>query len=332
MPTFLSVDKIKAAWGSYYRPDSLGVADLKKQIMQSNDTQAYFPLQSTDETQVRGANMKLTNVTQPFYSRFSHLGTFDFVPYTWSLERVKINIEMTPDDLAATAIDFLAPKGLYKADAPIVKTIADYVLAKHKEDNENDIIFKGVRKEVSSSDQTNRVAGATVDSRTGIRHKIRLFNAAGKFAVNDTVIAMGAVPTDPVLFVTYMETMYYAIPELYRKFIMEMFMSTTLRQRYRTGMRAKYNMYHAQVADLDKIIDTNCMIVGLPSMLSSDLIWCTIDGNRRGKIKNSSNSGVFNIEIYDTYNVRLSTDWYQGEDFYTPELIWTNGRDLTLPA
>ncbi|MFY7884095.1 MAG: hypothetical protein ACOVOV_04540 [Dolichospermum sp.] len=328
----LTVAAIITAWGNYYKPGGIGPQDITRQILTSEQTQAYFPLRSTDKTQIDSASMKMGNVTQPFYKKFSHLGTLDFKPHKWDLDRVKINIEMTPDDLAATALDFWAPKGVYKKEAPIVQMIGDYIMAKHKEENEETIIFKGVRKDVSNTDQGNRVPGLVIDSRTGIRHKIRLRNAAGMFADLGSMIAMGAVPTDPVQFVTYIETFFYSIPEKYREYIKEIIMNTTLEKRFKDGMRLKYNTYFAQTADLATIIDTNVKIIGLISHNGSNMIWCTIEGNRRGHIKNPDNKGIFNIEAYDTYNVRISTDWYQGEDFYTPELVWTNGQDLTLPS
>lgn len=328
---FFDVDELVAKWGRHFKPGGLGPQDVVRQIMTPEKTQLFFPLRSTDSTVIDSALMRLGKVTQPFYAKFSHLGTLDFKPHDWNLDRVKINIEMTPDELAETAADFWAPKRPEKLQADIVPLIVDYIIAQHKADNEEDIIYKGVRKDVSPEDQLDRVAGVTVDSRTGIRHKIRLFNSLGIFSDLGSQIAMGTVPTSPTAFVDYIETMFYSIPEKYRKNIKKIFMNTTYEKRFKDGMRAKYNSQYAQVGDLAYIIDTDVAIIGLESMTGSSHIWCTIEGNFRGHIKND-NRGIFKIEAFDTYNVRISTDWYQGEDFYTPQFIFGNAQDLALPT
>lgn len=329
---FLNPAAMIAAYGSYYKDGNINSQNLHKQIMTVSETKALFPTRQTDNTRIDEVNMSLTSVLQPFYSKFSSLGALDFTPNYWNLDRVKINVRIKPDDLSATALDFMVQKGLYRKEAPVIAMVAEYLLQKAKEDDEESVMFLGVRKDPTTEQQAAGTPGAVVDSRTGIRHKIRLYNAAGKFSSLGSMIAMGAVPTDPVLFVTYMETYYYAIPEKYRKFIKWFSMSKTLETRFKRGMRLKYNANYPQATDFAVIIDTMVQVRGFTSHESSDMIWTTVDGNQIGRIKNPSNANVFDMATEGLYDVIMGTDWYEGYDFINPTWIWTNGRDLTIPS
>lgn len=328
----LRVDDLLTAFGNYYKEGNINVQNLHTQIFQTADTAALFPTAPTNSTRIDEVNGLLTSVLQPFYAKFSHLGAMDFKPHSWDLDQVKINVEMVPDVLVRTALGFLTKRGVDVKDSPIVSLIPQYLIMQAQEDDENQVIFKGVRKDVTTTNQNSNLPGAVVDSRTGIRHKIRLFNQAGLFTSLGSMVAMGAVPTDPVLFVTYMETLYYSIPEKYRKYIKWFAMSTTLRLRFRTGMRIKYNMNYPQAPELSMIIDTDVKILGFTSHDGSDMIWTTVDGNQYGRKKNPTNALVFDVHKKDSYTIQFATDWHEGQDFINPAWIWTNGHDLAIPA
>lgn len=330
MATFLRPAAIVAAFGAFYKEGTVNAQNLHDQIFTNSDTKVLFPTKPTDETQINEVNKSLSSVLQPFYSKFSALGALDFTPNVWSLDRVKINIRMTPDDLAQTALDFYAPKGVSKKDAPIVQTISEYLIAKAKEDDELQVVFKGIRALPSDANMLLGVPGATSGSRNGVRKKIRDYNAAGKFALESTVIAMGAVPTDPALFVEYMENLYYSIPAKFRVYIKKFVMSTTLHTRFKRGMRIKYDVNYDQTkGSRSMIIDTLCEIVGFDSHEGSTMIWATLEGNTTGFVKNPTNQSVFDTATEGLYDVIMGTDWYEGQDFLNPHWIWTNGQDLT---
>jgi hypothetical protein len=329
MPTFLRPAAMVAAFQALYREGTITAQNLHDQIFSDSDTKALFPTKTTNNTVIDEVNKSLTSVLQPFYSTFSAFGALDFIPNSWYLDRVKINIQMKPDDLANTALDFYAPKGVSKKDAPIVQTISEYLIAKAKEDDELEVVFKGVFALPTAPNMLLKVPGATAGSRNGIRKKIRDYNTAGKFALENTVIAMGAVPTDPVLFVDYVEAMFYSIPSKFRKFIKKLVMSTTMHTRFKRGMRVKYDVNYDQTkGSRSFIIDTMCEIVGFDSHEGSTMIWATPEENRVGFIKNPSNVSVFEVATEGLYDVIMGTDWYEGYDFINPYWIWTNGQDL----
>jgi hypothetical protein len=200
---------------------------------------------------------------------------------------------------------------------------------KAKEDDELDTTFKGVFALPSGPDQLLGVPGTPTGARNGIRKYIRDYNTAGKFAVENTVISLGVPPTDPVQFVTYMETYYYSIPEKFRPFIKWFAMSQTLATRYKQGMRLKYDVNYEQTKGVRAyIIDTMCEIKGFASHNGSAMIWTTVEGNAIGFIKNPENEGTFDLETRDIYEILMATDWYEGYNFINPYWIWVNGQDL----
>lgn len=326
---FLTPSQLVNAYGAYYKEGNITRQNLHNQIFTATDTKQIFLVRPTTNTRIDNINVTYQSVLQPFYSKFSALGAMDFDPNPFNLDRVKINVALKPDDLAATAVDFLVQRGLYRKDAPIIAMISEYLILKAKEDDELETVFKGVFTLPSGPDQANGVPGNAAGARNGIRKIIRDYNNAGKFSQESSVIAMGTPPTDPVLFVEYIETLYYSIPEKFRTYIKALNMSETLATRFKLGMRKKYNVNYAQATDFAKIIDTNCVIRGFASHNGSTMIWATLEGNAIGFVKNPENQGVFAVAERDLYEVIMGTDWYEAYNFINPHWIWTNGQDLS---
>jgi putative N-acetylmannosamine-6-phosphate epimerase len=192
------------------------------------------------------------------------------------------------------------------------------VLPQSQADWENFEVFKGVVGAITSGTATD--AGTQVN---GIRQLLRVANAASK----TNKVVLGAPPTDPVLFVEYMETFYKSIPELHRNVLDGFSMSTTLRDRFKEGMRKKYNSNYAQVGSLVTIIDSSVQVGGYASHAGSDMIWTTIKGNKALGVKKPQNETVFKIEESKREVVAM-TDFYKGLGFWYYPYVYHNDRDL----
>jgi hypothetical protein len=319
--------KLIAEYGQHFKEGTITTQNLHKQIFVPSETKVLFSPKPTKNTRIDNINTSLTQVLQPFHAKFSHLGSLDFDPNPFNLDRVKINVSMKPDDLAATALDFWVQKGVDRTQAPIVAQISEFLIAKAQEDDETITTFFGVKSLPANA--STGVAGTPLMARDGLRKILRDYNTAGAFAPLSSTIAMGAVPTDPILFVDYIETFYYSIPEKYRKFIKKIVMSRTLETRFKRGMRKKYDVNYDQTGDKKSyIIDTMCQVVGVMSQEGSPLIWTTVEGNAVGFIKGAENQNVFDLEKHEIYNVLFATDWYEGYNFINPAWVWNNGQDL----
>uniref|UniRef100_UPI003B3A2CD8 hypothetical protein n=1 Tax=Siphonobacter sp. TaxID=1869184 RepID=UPI003B3A2CD8 len=276
------------------------------------------------DTRIDVANMMMGRVLQAFQATFSHLGSLDFKPHIWYLDRVKINVQAKPDTLAQTALSFLTQKGVKRTEAPLIAMIAEALILKAQEDKELYEIFKG------KGQPGNIVAGTATaegESLKGIRQKIRDYYASNEMTASNK-ITMGAIPLDAVDFVSYMELFYKSIPEDVRIKIKDLSMGTVLRDRFKEGMRKKYNTQYNQATDLVSLIDTDVQIKGFQAQNGSSLLFATPSANRVGFIKGAANKSVFDVAPKDLYDVLMGTDWYEGYDFINPAWVFTNDQDL----
>jgi hypothetical protein len=317
--------KVVAEYGAFYRPGTPGLAELQRLMFSKSDIKVLFNTKMTENTRIDKLNPTLTSVLQPFYNRFSPNGVFDVVPNPWNLDQVKINVELEPDVLAATALDFFVQKGNDRSQAPIVQTIAEYLIQKAKEDDELYVAFNGVQVTPLQAAQDARTAGPVAASRNGVKHYIRGYNTA----TTSNAIASGAVPTDPALFVAYIEDFYYSIPEEKRGFIKWISVSDTLLTRFKRGVDIKYNGNYARTGgDNELILNTAVRIRGFQAQRGSSMIWTSFPENCIGFMKNGRNANGFAIDVHELYQVQMGTDWWEGYNFINPEYIWHNDQDL----
>lgn len=323
MAELLNPAKMIAAYGNYYKEGNITRDQLYKQLFARTDFASFFNVRPTNDTRIDTVNLAMGPVLQAFQSNFSPKGMLDFVPNPWYLDRVKINVETKPDVLAATALDFFVQKGVKRSEAPIIATVAEYLIQKAQEDKELTEIFKGAGQPVI-------VAGTATgsgESLKGIRAKIRAYVTGGQIPVANK-ITMGAIPADPVDFVTYIETFYNSIPEIIRDEISDISLPSNLLPRFKAGMREKYNQYYAQATDLVKIMDTNVDVKGFAAQNGSSLLFATPKMNRIGFVKGSANKGVFDLGVKDIYSILMATDWYEGYDFINPAWVYHTDQDL----
>lgn len=330
----LDISELLALYGAYYRAGGpVGRNNIHRHIFERTATKKLFNIRPTDNTIIDNVNVAVNAVLQPFYAKFSPKGQIKYEPNPWQLQHVKINEKIKPDDVSASALDFLATKTPDRTDAPLLAIIAEYYLQKAMEDDEDNVVFKGVRALPTTTEMNNGVAGTTEGARDGIRKKIRDYNTAGKLIDekgNSNVIAMGAVPTTGLLMIEYVKDLYYSIPMLYRKNIKAIAMSSGNSELFELGMAEKHNLnYDKLKGQFAKIINTNCEIVGLDSMIDSPMMWASPYENNIGFVKNGNNASQVKFLHTDLYEIQMGTDWWEGQDFITGQLIYVNGQDLS---
>jgi hypothetical protein len=313
----ITVTDLVTEYGAFYKAGSQALKDLRAKLFQPSVTEAFFTNRLTDSTRLELANSTITRVLQAFQSAFTPLGDTTFTPQPIILDHLKIDADIIPHDLMETWLGFLALNALKPADCPIVKYwLEELVIPKYWEDLEMYEIWNG--KKLAIVPGTPSAASAAMN---GIKEKLK-----GN-GVN--VITMGAVPTDPTLFVEYVEDYSANIPELIRGKIDAHAMNPTLALRYKQGMRAKYNLHYAQEADLMKLADFDIKIKSLPSMTGHTSIWSTIPENRIIANKNSKNQGLFDIQV-DKRKVLALTDFHKGIGFWDNKLLFRTDVSLTV--
>lgn len=315
----MDIQAIIAEFGTVYRPGGQGVKDLQTKIIQKSVTDQSFTTRVTEATVLEKSTVSHTRVLQRFQKSFTPIGSAKFELEKVPLYKLKVDVAEFPDEIEETWLGFLSDSNLSRKDWPFTKYwLEKLVVPQMQSDWEIYEVFKGEIGTITSGTAT--AAGTQVN---GIRKLIRLANAASK----TNKIILGAPPTDPVLFVEYIETMYKSIPELHRNELDSIDMSTTLRDRFKEGMRKKYNMQYNQVNDLLTVIDTMVKIKGNPSQEGSDLIWTTMAANKVMGIKKPTNESVFKIEEAKREVIAM-TDFYKGLGFWYYPYVYHNDRDL----
>lgn len=316
----LTVAAIIAEWGLLYRAGMASVKDLMIQFMVKSETEAIFTRRPTESTIMEKAFVEFSSVLQRFQKGWTPKGGATFTPEKVALYGLKIDVEEYPDELEVSWLGFLADSNLDRKQWPFTKWYAFYLLAKAVEDYEKYEIFGGVPAAVVPG--TANASGTNV---LGIKKQLNDAHAAGK----TMTVTMGAVPTDPVLFVTYIEDMYknaVGVNELLLNEFDAFNMSKTLERRFKTGMRTKYNSNYNQT-DTATIIDTNIMVRGLTSHSGSTKIWGTPAVNRVCGVKKPNNETVLQIENVDR-KVKFYTDFHKGVGFWHLPFVVQNDVEL----
>jgi hypothetical protein len=315
LPT-IDISEIITEFGNYYRAGSQAVKDLRVKLMQPLETEAFFTPRLTTSTRIELGNASITRVLQAYQKNFTPIGDTKFTPQIIDLDHIKIDVSIVPHDVMESWLGYLAENGLKPQDCPLVKYWLEMlVIPKSREDLELFEIFHGKKGAIVVD--TPSPQGETMN---GIKEKLK--------GAGIQVVAMGAVPSDPVLFVEYVETYFASIPEIIRNNIKRIAMNKTLELRFKQGKRKKYNQYYAQDTDLLKLADFDASVVGLASHVGHNVIWSTVEDNKIIGNKNPQNATVFNIQPFDR-QVKGLTDFHKGVGFWANNLVYRTDIPLT---
>lgn len=318
--TIITAADVVTEWGALYREQGQAVKDIVLKLMQRSVTAGYFPTRITTQTRLEKVSAEFTRVLQRFQKTFTPVGGTEFKPLSIPLYKVKIDLQETPDDLEESWLGFLADQSLNRKDWPFIKWYLTNALIQADKDLELNEIYSGVPGNITAGTAT--AAGTTL---MGIKKQLQDLHAAGNMAT----VTMGAVPTDPLLYVEYVEDMMKATPRLLRNELDFVFVQEDGHDLFRDGMRLKYNVNYNQVDDskITKLRNDNIQLVGLPSMAGSDKIWATPLWNRQCGFKKPANEKVFAVENVDR-TVKAYTDYYKGFGFWLAEYVVGNDVEL----
>jgi len=316
----ITATDVVTEWGALYRNQGQKPTDIIAKLRMKAETEAIFKRRVTTQTILEKVSSEYSRVLQRFQKGFTPIGGVTFKPQKIQLYRLKIDSLETPDDLYETWLGFLTDNNLDRTQWPFAKWHGMQLMEQAIADFEKFEIWGGVPGIITPGTAT--VAGTNI---LGIRKQLNDNHAAGK----TLTLTMGAVPTDPLLFVKYMEDMtklgQSANESLFEE-IDQWNMSKALMRKFKEGMRIKYNMNYAQT-DLVTVVDTDVKIVGLNSHATSTKIWATPAWNRECGLKAPENQNVFEVEKVDR-SIKFYTDFMKGVGFWIPEYIYQNDVDL----
>lgn len=316
----ITIDEVIEAYGEHYVNEGQNMSNLHMLPFEEFGTQSAGTLVETDQTVLREANVRVEEVLQPYQVAVTSKGGVSFLPVNIPLYPVKVDVSVEPRKLVKSWLGFLTSNGRTPEDYPFVPWLVnDYIIRQAKEDMELKAVYKGIYQAPADGE-----AGPASNTMDGIEKHLKDLIAAGK--VEEVVT--GAIPSSAADFVTQVENFIRSIPERYRyNYAMELNMSRTLRDKFKQGMRDKYNVNYQQTEQLLRVMDfENVTVVGRASMMGKNRYWMTTKENLLFPVKGFSNSNGFDLQKRGRV-LDMITDWWMGVGFVQPELIFTSNQD-----
>ena len=323
----LTIDSLLDEYGHYYVDAGQNATRLVQKAFIPSVTESLFGSIVTDDTSYRMAKTDLGRILQAFQPGWTPLGTVSAVPVVLNQFPLKVDLELTPDQIEASWLGFLADGNLDRAQWPAIRWLIEvHILNQVQEDFEMNEVYLG--KYEAPTRGTASAAGTAMD---GIRTIINRAISNSQI----TPISLGAIPSDPQAFCDYVEAFCRSMNVRYKGRPMKVCMNTTLAERYARGRQAKYGRDSNFTAikpllagNGDVIVQipiefTLHTVVGLVSMGTSSKIWATPDENRKKLSKKSVNEKTVRV-TESKREVAIYTDFYKGLGFPLLEAVFTN--------
>lgn len=312
----ITISALQSEFGSFYQKGSQNEKNLLTKIYREAEFDKLFTLRPTTDTVLRDVRVASNSVLQAYQDAFTTKGGGAFEPATIPLFKVKADDSLTPDQIEASYVGFLAGTGQNKAEWPIVKWWIENVLFKQFAEDIDTYGYSAVY-----AAPTAGTAGASSAALNGLLKVIK-DRIADSSIPSGNVIATGAISTDPETFVGQVETFVAGIPDFLRKRLnLDIMLNTTLEQRYKQGMRVKYNANYAQAAISTHVDYPNIKIVGVSAMTGSSKLIASTQENRILGVKREAQ--VVDIQKNGRV-IEIYHDHWRGYGFADTRYVFTN--------
>jgi len=313
----MNITEIKTAYGAYYENAGQNMKRILGMLSQGLVTPGYCTEIKTDDTIFRLGQLTMGHIVQSFQKGWTPKNAAAFTPNELRLYQFKVDEEISPDDIEATWLGFLAGAGMDRQSWPLIKFLLEHpeqgYLAKINSDMELSEYGKGVYVAPTSG-----TAGDTGKSMNGI---IKLLTI-GVQAETINSISLGTLAADGIF--DQVEKFDDGISEIYQGVKMNIFMSPKWEKLYKRDKRVQGHYMIASEADLSSKVDfTHHNVVGLPSLSGTDTIFATPQTNLLHLTKKGTNKTNIKIEEYRR-TVSLMCDWWEGIGFGLDAAVWTN--------
>jgi acyl carrier protein len=316
-------DELIAAWGEYYLDHGQNMDNLHLLPYEESDTQTGGTIIETDQQVLREANVEFDEVLQQYQHAFTNKGGMTMVPVNIFLQHLKIDLGVIPNEMKKSWAKFLLTDGIDPLEYPLIQFIAENLIKKGKEDFELKAVYKGEYE--APVEDTAGVPEKTVD---GIE---KLTNVAIANGDLENPFELGNLDSlSAAQFVTKIEDSFVKeIPEKFRyNYQLELSMNRTYRDKFRQGMRDKYNVNYLQTEQLLRVMDfENVTVVGRASMIGKKRIWTTPKANLLFPVIGFSNKNVFDLQKVDR-KVKFLTDWWQGVGVIQWKTFWSSTAEV----
>lgn len=301
---------IVTEYGAYYIAGGQNEQRLKRLLLFGRETTKIATEVKTDDTIYRLAQSSISSLVQSFQKGFTPKGDVTFTPNPIELFKLKVDMEIYPDDIEDNWLGFLASNSLTRKEWPLVRYILEsHAFGKIAEDMELNEYYKGVY-----AAPTPGTAGVNGTAMNGLK----------KILQSDGInrLTMSALSTSTIY--DQIETAFEQIAEVYQNTEMVVCMAPKWARAFLKDKRTLgyYTIDGANKID-NRLDFAPAGVYGLPSMIGTDDIWITPKSNFLHITKKGENAAKVNVEESKRC-VNVMTDWWEGLGFGIKELVWTN--------
>ncbi len=322
MASLFNAKNIIEEYGRYYIDEGQNKKRLVRALVQPPVT---LELNSkhirTSETKYRLANYTFGNLVKPFKATFEPSSNIEFYPNEIDLRKMKINVEITPDEIEEGWLGFLGGDSTRtKKDWPIVRWLMEEYLAKQiGVDRELNMVYKG---------KYNANGTTPADCMDGIK-ELLIKGASASYPIN-VISGVGALNKDQIF--DQIEKFDEKLPALYTNIKVVIFMSPSWVRLYKKDKRSQGFYFIDDVSKLDEsVMFTKHVICPLPSMEGTDDIFATVPDNLLWLTKREGNLAQADLQMHD-YNLHILLDWWEGIGFACNQMVWTTAETVGASA
>jgi len=309
----ITTTQIVQEYGAYYIAGGQNEARLKRLLLFGRETPKLATKIKTDDTVYRLAQSKMTELVQAFQKSWTPKGDIEFTPNPIQLFKLKVDLEVYPDDIEDNWLGFLASNNLSRKEWPLIRYILESHFYKQIDDDlERKAYYKGVY-----AAPTSGTAGVTAASMNGLK----------TFLTSDKVNHVTMAALDPATIYDQIEAFYESISEEYQNSRMIIGMAPKWKRAFLKDKRSLGYYDISSPSQIDDTLDFSpARVIGLPCMIGTDDIWATSVDNFLHITKKGENAAKVKIEESKRC-VNLLTDWWEGLGFGINEVVWTNVAD-----
>lgn len=313
----MTITDIITEFGAYYEQAGQNKNRILGMLTQGEVTPKYCTEVKTDDTVWKLGKLAMGSIVQPFQKSWTPVDPATITPNELRLYKLKVDIDIDPDDIEDTWLGFLASSSLSRKEWPIIKFLIEHpeqgLLKAIQRDMELYEYGKGVYSAPSEG-----TAGLTGTSMNGF---IKLLQD-GVNAETINSLNIGALDEDTIL--EQVEDFIDRIDQVYQGVPMNIFMSEKWAKLYLRAKRdAGFYMISSDAQIKNDIDFTVQKVVGLPSLHGTNHLFATPKANFIHLTKKSANKTTFKLEE-SKRTVSLLTDWWEGIGFGMDSAVWTN--------
>ena len=311
MENEINVADLIAAYGAYFDGTNRQATLFSRVYRGIKEiAEGVIVLIPQNATRWESSDSEIGDVLQAFQKDYTPAGDLDFLPHLVNLFNVKSDIRLCPDKIKDNWAGFLANGNLDRSTWPFVRWIVEeHIIPKLIENIGVDALYKA-----QYVAPTAGTAGTPVQSMDGLEKVQDDLVASTAIAP----IALGAAPTDPQDFVTYVEDFMDAVDERFNNLIRHVSMSEAFARRYSRGYQLKYAGGVRLPGDslYSEIANYEARVFGSPAMAGKTRLWASTPNNTIMVAKNWDNHMQFRVAPDDNPRfVKLYTDFWAAPNY-----------------